>query len=256
MQKLLSLFSLEGRVALVTGGTGGVGAMLARGLMIAGGRVLISGRNESSGAESVSALAEYGDCTFIRGDLSTTEGTEKFAGLVSEQAPGLNILVNNAGITSRDEFGKCQGRDFDQVLSVNVKAPFLLTQALYPLLKHNASASRPSHVINTGSLAGLVNQVTSFSYGPSKAALHHLTKVLARQLAPDHIRVNAIAPGLFESRMTSEIVNDEQKLKATASQTLVGRIGAPDDLAGLIIAIATNAYMTGNIIPIDGGLGL
>ncbi len=112
MQNLSSLFSLEGRVALVTGGTGGVGAMLARGLLIAGARVLISGRNDSSGAESVKTLAEYGDCTFLRGDLSTTEGTETLARLVTEQTPGINILVNNAGITNRDESRKMPGQRF------------------------------------------------------------------------------------------------------------------------------------------------
>lgn len=253
---LASLFSLEGRVALVTGGTGGVGLMLARGLLMAGAGVLISGRNPQSGQAAVEALSEHGPCEFVRADLSTEEGIEALAAEVARRAPRLSVLVNNAGIGFRAAMGDYGAADFAAVLSVNVTAPFLLAQALHPLLADNASPRHPAHIINTGSIAGIATTSDSFVYGPSKAALHQLTRIMARRLGPDHIRVNAIAPGLFPSDMTSAVVEDEDRLRAIVANTPAGRIGHPDDLATLVVAMLCNGYLTGAVIPLDGGLSL
>ncbi|WP_439135995.1 SDR family oxidoreductase [Pseudomaricurvus sp.] len=251
---LQSLFSLKNRVALVTGGTSGVGAMLARGLLIAGARVFITGRNVQAGESQASAMSELGPCEFIQTDLTDPQAPKQLQSYLSQHAPDLSILINNAGMTDRAAWGEFTEEQVDEILSLNVKAPFLVAQALHPLLKQNASQQSPAHIINTGSIAGLNSHSASFIYGPSKAALHHLTRVLAKSLGPDHICVNAIAPGLFPSKMTEALVSNKERQKQTTSRTPAGRMGEPNDLAILIIALVSSSYMTGNLIPIDGGL--
>lgn len=253
-ESLDSLFSLEGRSALITGGNGGVGAMLARGLLIAGARVMIAGRDEEKGRETVGRLSEFGECRFLRSDLASAAGIDRLAAETSELMPGLDVLVNNAGVNLGSESAKPAADEFDLTMSLNVRAPFLLVRALQPVLKSNASAQRPAHIVNTGSIAGISTDSLSDTYGPSKAALHHLTKMLARRLAPDHIHVNAIAPGLFHSDMTAPLVENEQKRQAAVSRIPVGHMGEADDLATLVIALISNGYMTGCVIPLDGGM--
>lgn len=255
-QSLNSLFSLEGRTALVTGGNGGVGAMLARGLLIAGARVIVTGRDPEKGREAVESLSGFGECRFIRADLASPEGIDRLVEEVVQQAPELNVLVNNAGVNLSTGTGHYPAGEIDDTLSLNVRAPLLLTQALCPALKRNASAQCPAHILNIGSIAGLTTKSASLTYGSSKAALHHLTKMLAQQLAGDHIRVNAIAPGLFASGMTAPIVENEEARYATIGRTPVGRMGEPDDLATLAVAIVNNGYLTGAVIPLDGGMSL
>jgi NAD(P)-dependent dehydrogenase (short-subunit alcohol dehydrogenase family) len=251
------LFSLSGRTALVTGGTSGIGEMIARGLLMGGAKVCLVGRSPETCEEKAKALSAYGQACWIAADLADPAGVEALAAAAREQLPDLSVLVNNAGITARAPFGEFPVEIWRSVLGVNLIAPFMLIQALHPLLKQNSGADRASHVINTGSVAGLINvSPDSFAYGTSKSALHHLTKILAKRLAPDRIHVNAIAAGMFPSRMTSWIVDNPDSAKRVLSTIPVGRFGSPDDLAVLAIAMVSNSYLTGAIVTLDGGMSL
>jgi len=258
---MAALFSLAGRTALVTGGTSGLGEMFARGLLMAGARVFITGRDKAKADAAAAALAseagEGADCRAFAADLADDASLQGLVAEVAAQAPDLSILVNNAGMTAHAPFGEYPAAHFDALLDLNVKAPFMLAQGLHPVLRANASSARPAHILNVGSIAGLITTTPgSFAYGPGKAAVHHMTRVLARKLAPDRICVNAVAPGLFPSRMSAWVVDDPATLKATLGHIPLGRTGEPDDLARLIIYIASSSYMTGAIITLDGGLAL
>lgn len=250
-------FSLAGRSALVTGGTSGIGEMMARGLLLGGARVFIVGRNPDTCAIKAGELSEHGDCGWIAADLADPGSIDALAAQTTEKAPDLGIVVNNAGITARAPFGEFPLENWNAVLGVNLVAPFMLVQALHPLLKVNATAERPSQVINTGSVAGLTAaSPDSYAYGSSKAALHHLTRILARKLAPEHIHVNTVAAGMFPSKMTEWVIGDESMSSRALSAIPTGRFGTADDIAAISIAIASNRYMTGAVIPFDGGLAL
>lgn len=249
------LFSIKGRVALVTGGSAGIGRMIATGLADAGARVYICARN----AEKVaSAAAEIGgDVIGLAGDVSTIEGISAVAAEVTAREPALHILVNNAGTLSDAPIDHFSEDQWDSVLDLNLKAPFFLLQKLLPVLRAGGSAERPSSVINIGSVGALkIGPREVYSYQASKGAIHWLTKSLAKKLAADNITVNAIAPGFFESDMT--VIIDDAMRKMVESAVPRGRTGTPEDVAGAAIYLASRAgaYVTGSVIAVEGGLSL
>ncbi|MFE9411274.1 SDR family oxidoreductase [Streptomyces sp. NPDC006704] len=249
------LFDLRGKCALVTGGTKGIGVMIARGLLQAGARVVISSRDAEACAETQRLLSEFGDVRAIPADLSRHDECRRLADLVKAESERLDILVNNAGAMRREPLETFSDEAWDAVLDLNLKSPFWLVQALLPALRRAGSVDDPARIINIGSIAAIhVAQSSNYSYAGSKAALHQLTRVLARELGPQHITVNAIAPGVFPSRMmasTLDAVGD-----TIAAATPLRRLGRDDDMAGIAVFLAGRAgsYLTGTIIPVDGGI--
>src|SRR5277367_196598 len=230
---LSDLFSLAGKTALVTGGSRGIGEMIARGLLVAGARVCISSRK----AEPLQAMAEqlsaFGEVHAIAADVSSADGARALAAEVREWSPRLDILVNNAGATWGAPIEDFPPDGFEKVLNTNVTGIFYLTSALLPELRAAASPEDPARVINIGSIDGLhVPVMENYPYSASKAAVHQLTRHLAKRLAAEQITVNAIAPGPFESKMMS-ILEDPQARAAIEGDVPLGRIGRADDVAGL-----------------------
>jgi NAD(P)-dependent dehydrogenase (short-subunit alcohol dehydrogenase family) len=249
-----NLFAIEGKVALVTGGASGIGTMIARGYVEAGARVYIASRKQDALEQAAKELSPYGTCTPVQADLSTVEGTRALAAYLAQREPALQILVNNAGANWAAPLEEYPESGWDKVMDVNVKAIFYLTQALLPQLRAAASQQDPARVINVASIDGLhVPTLETYAYSASKAAVVHLTRVLARRLASDRITVNAIAPGPFESKMMKATL--ERHGKGIAAGNPLGRIGTPEDIAGVSIYLASRAgaYVTGVTIPVDGG---
>jgi len=249
------LFDLTGKAALVTGGTRGIGLMMARGLLQAGARVVISSRKADACEDAQQHLSQFGDVGAIPADLSQHDECLRLADLVSADSDGLHILVNNAGATWGEPLESFPDSAWDKVLDLNLKSPFWLVQALLPALRQAGTADDPARVINVGSIDGIhVSQLPVYSYAASKAAVHQLTRVLAKRLAPDNITVNAIAPGPFESKMMAATL--EAAGDSIAQSAPLKRIGRPDDMAGTAIFLASRAgaYLTGAIIPVDGGI--
>jgi NAD(P)-dependent dehydrogenase (short-subunit alcohol dehydrogenase family) len=249
------LFSLAGKTAVVTGGTRGIGAMIARGLLDAGASVLISARKQPELEAAQAALSEFGSVSAVQADLSTLDGVRALAAAAAAAFPSLNILVNNAGATWGMPLDEFDEHGWDKVMDTNVKGPFFLTQQLLPVLRAAASADDPSRVVNVGSIDGLhVSMLETYSYAASKAGVHHLTRALARRLGPEHITVNAIAPGPFESKMMAATLATMGDSIAKSSP--LGRIGRPDDMAGAAVYLCSRAgsYVTGAVIPVDGGI--
>ncbi|MFJ4834760.1 SDR family oxidoreductase [Streptomyces sp. NPDC088747] len=249
------LFDLSGKYALVTGGTKGIGMMIARGLLQAGARVVISSRKADACAEAQDLLSGFGDVQAIPADLSRRDECQRLADLVKGDSERLDILVNNAGAMWREPLATFPDEAWDSVIDLNLKAPFRLVQALLPALRRAGTADDPARIINIGSIAAIhVAQSPNYSYASSKAALHQLTRVLARELGPQHVTVNAIAPGVFPSQMmasTLDAIGD--KIAAAAP---LRRVGRDDDMAGIAVFLAgrAGAYLTGSIIPVDGGI--
>ena len=229
---LTELFSLSGKTAVVTGGSRGIGAMIARGLLDAGASVLISARKEHELAAAKEELSQFGEIDTVRADLSTMEGVAALAAAAAAHFPTLNILVNNAGATWGMPLDEFDEHAWDKVMDTNVKGLFFLTQQLLPQLRAAGTADDPARVINIGSIDGLhVNPMDTYSYAASKAGVHHLTRTMARKLGPEHITVNAVAPGPFESKMmaaTLQAFGD-----SIAKSSPLGRIGRPDDMAAV-----------------------
>ena len=249
------LFSIEGKTALVTGGSRGIGLMIARGMVEAGAKVYISSRKAQVCEEVAVELSEVGSCTALPADLSPEDECRRLAGALAEREPALHVLVNNAGATWGAPMADFDDAAWDRVLGLNVKGVFHLTRFLVPQLAAVASHDDPARVINIGSIDGIqVPSLETYSYSASKAAVHQMTRVLASHLARQHITVNAIAPGPFESKMmkaTLESFGDE-----IAASAPLQRIGRPDDMAGTAIFLASRAgsYLTGAVIPVDGGI--
>ncbi|PRY32427.1 SDR family oxidoreductase [Umezawaea tangerina] len=249
------LFDLSGKYALVTGGTKGIGMMIARGLLQAGARVVISSRDVDACAKAQHLLSEFGDVQAIPADLSEYSECRRLADLVTADSERLDILVNNAGAMWREPLETFPAEAWDAVVDINLKAPFWLVQALLPALRKAGTADDPARVVNIGSIAAIhVAESPNYSYAGSKAALHQLTRVLARELGPQHITVNAVAPGPFPSQMmasTLDAIGDRITAKAP-----LRRLGRDDDMAGVAVFLASRAgsYLTGSIIPVDGGI--
>jgi NAD(P)-dependent dehydrogenase (short-subunit alcohol dehydrogenase family) len=254
---MADLFDISGKTALVTGGSRGIGLMIARGLIEGGARVVISSRKEADLNAAAAELAPLGDCEPIPADLSSPEGAAALGAAVSERFPQLNILVNNAGATWGAPLEEFPQSGWDRVIGTNVEGVFHLTVALLPALRAAASDEDPARVINIGSIDGIrAPQMESYSYGASKAAVHMLTRHLAKRLASEQITVNAIAPGPFESKMMAFLLDNPGAREAVAAIVPLGRIGRPDDAAGLVQFLASRAgsYLTGTVIPLDGGI--
>ncbi|MFF9043251.1 SDR family oxidoreductase [Streptomyces parvulus] len=249
------LFDLRGKYALVTGGTKGIGMMIARGLLQAGARVVISSRKADACAEAQRALSAFGDVRAIPADLSRHDECQRLADLVTADSERLDILVNNAGAMWREPLATFPDEAWDTVLDLNLKSPFWLVRALLPALREAGTVDDPARIINIGSIAAIhVAQSPNYSYAASKAALHQLTRVLARELGPQHVTVNAVAPGVFPSRMMAATVDAAGDTLAAAAP--LRRLGRDDDMAGVAVFLTGRAgsYLTGTVIPVDGGI--
>lgn len=249
------LFDLTGKYALVTGGTRGIGVMMARGLLQAGARVVISSRKAEACAQAQERLSAFGDVRAVPADLSRHEECLRLSEIVTADSDGLHILVNNAGATWGEPLETFPDSAWDRVIDLNLKSPFWLVQALLPALRRAGTADDPARVINVGSIDGIhVTRLPVYSYASSKAALHQLTRVLARELGPQHITVNAVAPGPFPSKMMAATLDAFGD--AIAESAPLRRIGRDDDMAGIAVFLASRAgaYLTGTVIPVDGGI--
>jgi 2-deoxy-D-gluconate 3-dehydrogenase len=260
-----NLFSITGKVALVTGGSRGIGEMIAAGFLANGAKVYISSRKAAACEETAQRLqARYGGtCVAIPGDLSNLAGIDQVAGELAKREQKLHILVNNAGATWGAPLATFPEAGWDKVMDTNVKGVFFLTQRLLPLLKAAASHEDPARVINIGSIDGIKTPAfDNFSYGPSKAAVHHLTRQMAARLVREHIVVNAIAPGPFPTWMLSAGVGFGGKVEGdgvdwarVGRNNPRGRVGTPEDIAGLAIFLSSRAgaFTVGETITCDGG---
>ena len=256
------LFSIEGKVALVTGGSRGIGEMIAAGFLAGGAKVYISSRKADACAAAVERLASYGsECIALPADVSDSAGAEALATELAKREERLDILVNNAGATWGAPLAEFPENGWDKVMDTNVKGPFFLVQKCLPLLRKAATAEHPARVINVGSIDGIKTPIfDNFSYGPSKAAIHHLTRVLAAHLVKENILVNAIAPGPFPTWMLSAGVGfggatEGVDWDRVGQANPRGRVGTPEDIAGLAIFLSSRAgaYTVGEVITCDGG---
>ena len=252
-----SLFSMQDKICVVTGGSRGLGAFMAQGFLEAGARrVYITARKAEACISAAEELSQYGECIAIPGDVATSDGLQNLVTELMSREQHIDVLVNNAGTGWGAPFGQFPEKGWDKVMDINAKSPFFLIQALAPLLKKNASAENTASIINIGSIAGMVgNAVDNFSYAASKTAIHQLTRVLSTELAKDHIRVNAIAPGRFYSKMTEFLSNDQEAFEEELQTIPMRRWGEATDIAGVAIMLASQAgaFITGQIIPVDGG---
>lgn len=249
------LFSVTGKVVVVTGGSRGIGAMMAQGFVMRGARVYITARKAEECQATANALGKLeggGDCYAIPCDLSTLKGIHEFVKAFSEREQQLHVLVNNAGATWGAAFNRFPESGWDKVMDLNLKSPFFMIQQLHPHLCRAASAEDPARVINIASVNGITNPgVENYSYSASKAGLIHLTQHLSSQLAADRINVNSIAPGFFPTKMMSHVDRD-----ALCEAIPAGRAGQAEDIAGAAIFLAAraSAWITGVTLPVDGGL--
>ena len=251
----MDLFDLTGKTAVVTGGTRGIGLMIARGLLQAGASVYLSSRKPEAGEATVAELSGHGRVVSVPADLAREDECVRLAAEVGRAEGRVHVLVNNAGATWGAPLAEFPASAWDRALDLNLKAPFYLTRAFLPLLEAAATIDDPARVINIGSIDGLrVPELPTYSYSASKAGVHQLTRVLARELGPRHITVNAVAPGPFESKMMAATLAEFGDEIAASSP--LGRIGRPDDMAGVAIFLSSRAgaYVTGAVIPVDGGI--
>jgi NAD(P)-dependent dehydrogenase (short-subunit alcohol dehydrogenase family) len=252
--KIADLFSVAGKTALVTGGSRGIGEMIARGLVENGARVYISSRKADACEALARELSAAGTCVALPADLARLDEVERLAALVSEREPKLDILVNNAGAAWGEPFDAFPEKGYDRVMDLNVKAIFFLTQKLLGPLEAAGTADDPARVINIGSIDGIgAPAMENFSYSASKAAVHQLTAHLASHLASRHINVSAIAPGYFPSKMTEFMMTADPGFTRDIP---LGRGGTPEDIAGTVLYLASRAgtYCSGSVITVDGGL--
>ncbi len=250
---MIDLFSLHGRTALVTGGSRGIGRMIAEGFLAQGARVYISARKASACDAAAAEMCKIGPCVSLPADVSSVEGAKALASAFAEREDRLDILVNNAGAAWGAEFDEFPESGWDKVVNLNLKAPFFLTQALSPQLRV-AAQTRPAKVINIASIDGVsVNPQETYSYAASKAGLIHLTRRMALRLIQDNIVVTAIAPGAFASDMNRDARDHSAAVSARIPS---GRIGTAEDMAGAAIYLASRAgdYVVGSTLIVDGGV--
>ncbi len=248
------LFSLHGRTALVTGGSRGIGRMIAAGFLAQGARVYLSSRKAEACERTAAELSAQGDCLALPADVSTMEGIAALAAAYGAREPRLDILVNNAGAAWGESFDTFPEKGWDKVVDLNLKTPFFLTQALHGALKAAASEDRPAKVINIASIDGVsVNPQETYSYAASKAGLIHMTRRMALRLIEDRIVVTAIAPGAFASEMNRAARDQGEEV---ARRIPARRIGRDEDMAGAAIYLASRAgdYVVGSTLVVDGGV--
>ena len=247
------LFSLKGRSALITGGSRGIGRMIAEGFLRAGARVYISARKADACDATAAELSVIGPCVSLPADVSTQGGVQQLVAAYQQHEKSLDILVNNAGAAWGAPYEEFPESGWDKVVDLNLKAPFFLTQALTPLLK-KAATDHLAKVIHIASIDGVsVNPQETYSYAASKAGLIHLTRRMALKLAPERIVVSAIAPGAFASTMNKDARDHGDEV---AQRIPLGRIGTPEDMAGAAIYLASRAgdYVVGSTLIVDGGV--
>lgn len=256
---MLPYFSLKDRTALVTGGTRGIGKMIAKAFVQAGATVYVCARDAQACSDTAEELSAFGTCHGIAANLATEEGVQALAHELSGKLSQLDILVNNAGTTWGAPLESYPVKGWEKVMQLNVTSVFSCIQQLLPLLRKAGNSANPARIINIGSVAGISSfGENAYAYGPSKAALHQLSRMLARELVEQHINVNVIAPGRFPSKMTQHIANDDEAMAEDTAVIPMKRWGREEEMAALAISMASTAgaYMTGNIIPIDGGFSL
>jgi NAD(P)-dependent dehydrogenase (short-subunit alcohol dehydrogenase family) len=256
---ITDLFSVEGRVALVTGATSGIGRHIATGLAAAGAKVYICARTQAKVTEAAAQIAQATGGTVIglQADVSTMAGIEALVASFRAEETALHILVNNAGTLVDAPIDDYSEDGWDSVMDLNLKAPFFVMQKLLPLLRAGATSERPASVINIGSVGALkIGPREVYAYQASKAAIHWLVKSLAKKVGPEHITVNAIAPGFFESEMT--VITSDEMRDMVISMVPRRRVGLPEDVAAAAIYLASRAgaYVTGSVIPVEGGLAI
>ncbi len=250
-----NLFSLSGKVAVVTGGSRGIGAMIARGFLESGAKTYISSRKLEELQATAKELSEFGECIAIQADLSTMEGVEAFSDAIKANEQQVHILVNNAGASWGAPIDEYPEAGWDKVMDLNVKSVFFLTQKLLPVLRAAGSHQDPARVINIASINGLANPLMPvYAYAASKAAVIQMTRHMAADLAADYINVNGIAPGIFQSKMTAGIL--AQYEKQLLAKTPRGRFGTLEDMAGTAIYLSSraSAWVVGHTVVLDGGI--
>ncbi|MFA7555596.1 MAG: SDR family oxidoreductase [Spongiibacteraceae bacterium] len=253
------LFSIKGKIALITGGAQGMGYMIAEAMVKAGAKVYITSRKADICAASAQALSEFGECIALPAGLDSPEAIVDLANRFKEHEQQLDILINNAGRTWGAPLESFPDKAWAPIMAVNVQGPFTLIRELLPQLKKSgaADAINPARVINIGSLAGkLVEPLSAYSYVSSKAAIHHLSKVLAADLSGDNITVNAVIPGYFPTGMTAHIRGEEEKAQELIGRVPLARLGTAEDIAGMCIFLCSRAgsYLTGGELIVDGGM--
>ena len=250
------LFSVRGKVALVTGGTRGIGLMIAEGLVRAGARVYVSSRKQDACAEAEGKLRVFGNCTAMPGDLRDLAGCEALAAAFKEREEKLHVLVNNAGLTWSLPIDEFTEKAWDRVVDLDVKSPFFLIQQLLPQLRAAATPEQRASIVNISSVNGIrPSGLQNYSYVAAKAGLGQLSAQLARDLMADHINVNTIAPGPFKSKMTAPLFATPEQDRQVTESFPMKRWGRMEDVAGLTIFLSSRAgsYLTGQTIPCDGG---
>lgn len=252
-----NLFDIAGKVALVTGGAQGMGRMIAEGLVRAGATVYITSRKADVCEAAAREMSEFGSCAALPGDLDTPEAIGELAGRLTAREEKLDILINNAGRTWGAPLESFPDKAWPSVMAVNVQGPFTLVRELLPALRKASQPDNPARIINIGSLAGKnPERLSAYSYSASKAAIHHLSRVLAADLAADGITVNAIVPGYFPTKMTAHIRQEEDVEHELIDRIPLGRMGSAEDIVGMCIFLSSRAgaYITGAELPVDGGM--
>jgi NAD(P)-dependent dehydrogenase (short-subunit alcohol dehydrogenase family) len=248
------LFDIAGKVALVTGGTSGIGRMIAAGFVRRGVQTYVTGREQAAADRTAAELSADGACIGLAADLADSDAPARLRDALAEREERLHILVNNAGVAETGGIEDLAADRWDLVMEVNLRAPFFLAQALLPLLRAGAQGGDPARIINIGSIGGLhVPNWEAHAYGASKAAIHHITRSLAKRLGRENIAVNAIAPGPFPSRLTD--TGSDAVKKSVATYVPLGRAGQPEDIEGAVVFLASRAgaYVNGSTLALDGG---
>lgn len=253
------LFSMSGKVCLITGGSRGLGYAMAEAFFAAGAqRIYITARKAEACEQAAAELSAHGECIALPGDISDMAQLQNLVSSLEERESSLDVLVNNAGVgwlAPLDEFPE---KGWDKVMDLNVKTPFFLTRALKPLLARNATHENTASIINIGSIAGVMARTDTFSYAPAKAAIHQVTRNMAVELADANIRVNAIAPGRFHTKMTEYVSEHKEAYDAEIRMIPLHRWGSDSDIQGIAVMLASQAgaFMTGQILVVDGGTSL
>ncbi|MFL2855020.1 MAG: SDR family oxidoreductase [Pseudohongiellaceae bacterium] len=258
--QVASLFSLKGKSALVTGGSSGLGLMMAKGLLQNGVHVVIVSRRREKCDEALVELSPHGEVTAFSADITKADDREKLLNFLGDEIGSLSILINNAGANWGAKLEEFPDEGFEKIVNINLNAVFSLSRDSIPLLEKAATQTDPARIINIGSMDGIhvpiVSRTGTFAYVASKAGLHHLTKALAVELGPKHITVNAVAPGFFKSRMTDYVF--EHYLTDIEEECPLDRVGEPEEIVGIVAYLASRAgaYTNGAIIPVDGGTSI